>query len=160
MKNQTTQLYIDGIQHAVLTEDNGLYDLNKVHKLFNLERAYRPNRWRTEIRDELAAQGCILEVPNGCVTKTYVGRDALFAYALWVEEGIYTNLLDDYLKSFIAKNKTIERLKTELESKDSTIKRLVEELWQAQSVNDCLKATIKSFCKENQKEELITLAAA
>ncbi|MBO2679813.1 KilA-N domain-containing protein [Shewanella algae] len=97
MKNIT--LTFNNITATVYPNEDGMYDLNDIHRVFHLPLSKQPSQWRHRIRTVLEnSEPAKVQVQragrNGQFT--WATQEALYAYAMWCDVEFYMVVVDAF----------------------------------------------------------------
>lgn len=105
-----TQLLIAGSK--VKTDAEGMFSLNDLHKAAGGEDRHRPSRWTDsqqakELAEEIgkAGKGALVSRQGGKAPGTYVCRELVYAYAMWLSPAFHLHVIrafDDLANGRIA----------------------------------------------------------
>lgn len=99
-----TKQFTIKIQDVVFTSnEDGMLNLNEIHKEFNLPKSKRPNQWRSQISEYLfeAANLQSLKIKGlgSNLDYSFIAGDekATIAYAMWVDVGFYDKVIEAFV---------------------------------------------------------------
>lgn len=84
---------------TIVSNKDGMFDLNDIWRDFDLRASKRPSQWRGETRDQLV-RCAYLHTETGGSGKnrgaTYATLEALYAYAMWVDVEFYMVVVEAF----------------------------------------------------------------
>ncbi|BCV41360.1 MAG: hypothetical protein Sw1PiTSA_14570 [Shewanella algae] len=99
MKNIT--LTFNNITATVYPNEDGMYDLNDIHRAFKLPNSKLPHQWRHRVRDSLSRRAKlrfgVSTSPSGHrLNHTWATQEALYAYAMWCDVEFYMVVVNTF----------------------------------------------------------------
>lgn len=80
---------------TIVSNDDGMFDLNDIWRDYDLKASKRPSQWDNEVRHKLSSCGNIHSI-NGRGGKTLATLEALYAYAMWVDVEFYMVVVEAF----------------------------------------------------------------
>ncbi|HCL5075267.1 TPA: KilA-N domain-containing protein, partial [Salmonella enterica] len=111
----TTQIIISDI--SIHQDSEGRYSLNDLHKASGGERRHRPVYWLNsqqtkELIEEIEKVGiptfCPIESKRGCKGGTYVCKELVYAYAMWISAAFSLRVIRAYDAMMTAQHQQVQ----------------------------------------------------
>lgn len=86
---------------AIRTDADGRYCLNDLHRASGGEKRHGPSYWLANAQsralvDELATTGIPVVTAEGAVGGTYVAKELVYAYAMWISPAFHLKVIRAY----------------------------------------------------------------
>src|SRR5690606_4314725 len=88
-------LTFNNITATIVSNKDGMFDLNDIWRAFDLKASQAPSQWDNEVRNYLKKSGNIRTL-MGRKGGTFATLEALYAYAMWVDVEFYMVVVEAF----------------------------------------------------------------
>ncbi|MGS0825904.1 KilA-N domain-containing protein [Shewanella sp. 0m-8] len=93
---KTIQLTFNQVTATITSNEDGMYDLNDIHRAFGLAEKQRPSEWRNTNRAHYEQTAKLRVANKGRLRQTLATQSALYAYAMWCDVEFYEAVVEAF----------------------------------------------------------------
>lgn len=93
---KTIQLTFNQVTATITSNEDGMFDLNDIHRAFGLPKTNAPSQWRSDTASRLRDSANMHSERHGKTQHLVATQKALYAYAMWCDYEFYDAVLDAF----------------------------------------------------------------